>query len=239
MRKPMSAQRLGVFVGASLLAACASTSPPSDGTPPPSETHGPAPSAGRVLGSSDRLLIYQPALGDTLRSIAARFLGSESRDWVIGDFNAVAQAEPNRPLIVPLKPINPSGVSADQYQTVPILCYHRFGNTGGKMAMSAGTFAAQLDWLARNDYRVIPLNQLPGYLEGRRALPKRSVVITIDDGYESVHRIALEFLKHSRRFHFFALRRVGAGLANTAATTAATAFDGVPNTEWATSSKIV
>ena len=63
------------------------------------------------------------------------------------------------------------------------------------MVVTAGNFAAQLDWLARNDYRVIPLSQLAGFLEGRQPLPKRSVVITIDDGYESVHCHALPALR--------------------------------------------
>ena len=156
-----------------------------------------------MLGRSERFVIYQPAAGDTLRSIAAHFLGSEARDWVVADFNALSsawQAEPDRPLAIPLKPINPVGVYADQYQTVPILCYHRFaggnGNgNGGKMVISAASFAAQLDWLARNDYRVITLSQLTAFLQGRQALPKRAVVITIDDGYESVHRVALPLLR--------------------------------------------
>ena len=154
-----------------------------------------------MLGRSERFVIYQPAAGDTLRSISARFLGAESRDWIVADFNGIAQAEADRPLVVPLKPINPLGVYADQYQTVPILCYHRFGGGGGnsngsgKMTVSAANFAAQLDWLARNDYHVIGLAQLVGFLEGRQAVPKRSVVITIDDGYESVHRVALPLLR--------------------------------------------
>ena len=166
-----------------------------------------AAAAGRELGRSERFVIYQPVAGDTLRSIATRYLGSESRHWVIGDFNGVAQVEADRPLIVPLKPLNPAGVTADQYQTVPILCYHRFSagtagggsdngrHGGGKMTVSAANFGAQLDWLARNDFHVIPLAQLAGFLEGRQPLPKRSVVITIDDGYESVHRVALPLLR--------------------------------------------
>lgn len=190
--------------GAVLLVACATpTSAPqphaAPTAPPP-----PPPAGGRVLGRSERFVIYQPAPGDTLRTIAAQFLGSESRDWVVADFNGVAQAEPERTLAIPLTQLNPIGVSADRYQTVPILCYHRFtaggGNGsgiggGGKMVISAANFAAQLDWLARNDYRVITLAQLTAFLQGRQALPRRAVVITIDDGYESVHRVALPLLR--------------------------------------------
>jgi peptidoglycan/xylan/chitin deacetylase (PgdA/CDA1 family) len=86
-------------------------------------------------------------------------------------------------------------VRADEYQTVPILAYHRFGAGGGKMVVSPANFAAQLEYLARNDYRVIPLGQLVGYLAGKQALPQRAVVITIDDGYESTYRHALPLLR--------------------------------------------
>lgn len=151
--------------------------------------------SGEVLGQSERLVVYQPGPGDSLRSIATRFLGSAERDWVIAEFNGVTRAEAGQPLVVPLKPVNAVGVQTDQVQTVPILCYHRFGGGGGKMTVSEANFAQQLDWLAKSGFHVIRLAQLLGFLEGREALPKRSVVITIDDGYESVHRVALPLLR--------------------------------------------
>lgn len=184
------------------LAACGHSPPlplQTPGAEPPVVV---AKASGEVLGQSSRFVIYEPNAGDSLQSIAARFLGDPQRDWVIGDFNGIAQPVPGRPLVVPLKTLNPFGVHADQMQAVPILCYHRFGPTSGKasaglgkMTVSAANFAAQLDWLARNDFRVIRLPQLLSYLEGREALPKRTVVITIDDGYESVHRYAFPLLK--------------------------------------------
>ena len=188
----------------SLLAACG-TPPP---VPTPADPVPPAPTPARptavvadnslkpgVLGRNDRFLVYQPRADETLRTIAAQFLGSEDRYWVIGDANGIGKVEAGVPLIVPLKPLNPIGVTADQYQTIPILCYHRFGGAPNKMSISPSNFAAQMDWLARNDYHVIRLSQLAGFLQGREPLPKRSVVITIDDGYESTYRHALPALR--------------------------------------------
>lgn len=192
----MRFDRALVFALLSAIVGC--STPPLSSGPWPQERSAsslPAPAEGKVLGRSERMVIYQPVEGETLRSIAARLLGSESRDWVIADFNDVAQATAGVPLVVPLATINPVGVYAGQYQTVPILCYHRFGAGGGQMVVSAASFNAQLEWLARNDYRVISLTQLVGFLEGRQSLPRRSVVITIDDGYESVHRIAMPILR--------------------------------------------
>ena len=176
----------------SLLAACGSAPPAA----PPSPAAALLPAAsGEVLGRSDRLLIYSPKAEESLKSIAAKFLGSEDLYWVIGDFNGLSRAEPGQPLVVPLRTLNPLGVYADRYQTIPILCYHRFGSGNAKMLMPPGNFAAQLDWLARNDYHVLRLSQLTDYLEGRQPLPRRSVVITIDDGYESVYRYAFPLLR--------------------------------------------
>jgi peptidoglycan/xylan/chitin deacetylase (PgdA/CDA1 family) len=176
---------------AGLLAACGT--PPQ--VPTTQDVAPAAPSRGQVLGRNQRFLVYQPVAGDTLRSIAANFLGSEERYWAIADFNGIGRAEPGQPLVVPLKSPNPMGVRADEYQTVPILSYHRFGTGSGKMIVSPANFAAQLDYLARNDYRVIPLGQLVGYLAGKQALPQRAVVITIDDGYESTYRHAFPLLR--------------------------------------------
>jgi peptidoglycan/xylan/chitin deacetylase (PgdA/CDA1 family) len=152
--------------------------------------------AGEVLGRSERLLIYLPRGGDQLEAIAQRFLGDASRHWQIAEANGTPKAEAGQPLIVPLQPLNPMGVRASDLQTVPILCYHRFGHgNGSRMVVSPNGFAAQLDWLARNHYTVLRLSQLGAFLEGRQPLPARSVVITIDDGYESVYRHAYPLLK--------------------------------------------
>lgn len=155
---------------------------------------------GKVLGRSDKLLIYQRAPGETVRQVAARFLGSPERDWEIADFNHLPPApdgpQAQQTLVIPLTQRNPLGVYSDRYQTVPILCYHRFGRTSnGKMTVSATALAAQLDWLVRNQFHVLKLADLRDWLAGKRALPMRSVVITADDGYASFYQHAFPLLK--------------------------------------------
>ena len=156
---------------------------------------------GAVLGRNQRLLIYEAAAGDRLAGIATRFLGDAALGWTVAEANAIgvgadsSETLAGRVLIVPLQPRNAVGVSAEQYQTVPILCYHRFGSPSSKMIISPASFAAQLDWLARNHFQVLRLADLAGFLAGHKPLPPRSVVITIDDGYESVYRHAYPLLK--------------------------------------------
>jgi peptidoglycan/xylan/chitin deacetylase (PgdA/CDA1 family) len=149
-----------------------------------------------VAGRSDRLLVYLPRRGDTLEGIAARFLGGAGQAWRVAEANGQRwKPSEGEPVIVPLVHRNPIGVTADGIQTVPILCYHRFGLGPNKMTVTPAQFEAQLDWLARNHYRVLRLGDLTGFLAGREPLPQRSVVITIDDGYESVHRHAFPLLR--------------------------------------------
>ncbi len=176
------------------------TSPPAaDGTWPQA--------AGAVLARNERLLIYRAAPGDRWRGIAARFLGAADDAWQLIEANpaagpqtaaaAEAAAEPTAgtPLLVPLRPLRPLGVHADRVQTVPILCYHRLGPTGAKMVVTPAAFDAQMAWLVNNGYRVLRLAELAPFLAGERPLPPRSVVITFDDGYESVHRHAWPVLR--------------------------------------------
>lgn len=191
---------LYALLAASLLSGCAGTPPATTGHP--ATTHTAPAKSGQILGRNERLLVYQSAPGESLADVAQRFLGSPDQDWVIGDFNHITQADPAKPMVVPLKPLNPVGVYSDRYQTVPILCYHRFTANGGvgkggagKMTVSAADFAAQLDWLARNGFHVLRLSQLEGWLAGKQPLPLRSVIITADDGYASFYRVAYPLLK--------------------------------------------
>jgi peptidoglycan/xylan/chitin deacetylase (PgdA/CDA1 family) len=180
------------------LAGCASAPPPpsSSSVQAPPQSDAAAAPAGEVVVRGDRLLVYLPAAGETLGSVAARLLGSEDREWQIAEANGgITRIEPGQPLVVPLKTLNPLGVHADGYQTVPVLCYHRLGTGGGKMTVSPANFAAQVEWLVRNHYHVVRLAQLGAYLDGREPLPQRSVVITFDDGYESVYRHAYPVLR--------------------------------------------
>lgn len=187
-----------VALAALLLAACGSPPPPA----PPAEpvrvvtAPAPAPRGGEVIARNERLAIYRAGPSEGWAEIATRFYADAAQAWRIAAENpGLAQPQVGRPLVVPLQPVNPPGVGADRFQVVTILCYHRFGLPATKMSIPPASFAAQLQWLAANDYQVIRLADLRGFLEGRRALPPRAVVITIDDGYESVYRHAYPLLK--------------------------------------------
>ncbi|MEU6842065.1 polysaccharide deacetylase family protein [Streptomyces sp. NPDC046716] len=81
---------------------------------------------------------------------------------------------------------------------VPILMYHSVAREPSEetrtLSVSPGRFAEQMEMLA--DHRCTPLTtaELAAIWRGGRALPRRPVLITFDDGYEGVHRHALPVL---------------------------------------------
>lgn len=195
IRQPLAAVLVAVWVAALMgLAGC--------GVRPARPAPESAEGTGTILARSERLLIYEAARNERFADIAQRFLGAADLDWVIETHNpGLTQAEAGQPVVVPLQPPSPAGVTSRRYQTVPVLCYHRFAAPGtktgaqGKMTVSATDFGEQLGWLSRHGWRVLRLSELEAWLHGRKALPPRSVVITADDGYASFYRHAFPLLK--------------------------------------------
>ena len=180
------------------LTAC-STAPPAPPAPVAPLQAAPEPELARgLLARTDRLAVYLPGSGESYTTIAQQQLGNAARAWEIAELNGGATLQPGRALVLPLQPVNPVGVRSERFQTVPILCYHRVGPGNGKMVVSSANFAQQLEWLAANGYTVVALRDLAGFLAGRQALPARSVVLSFDDGYESVYRHAFPLLKKYR-----------------------------------------
>ena len=93
-----------------------------------------------------------------------------------------------------------SAHSAESNVAVPILVYHRLGPVvADSMTVKTSDFASLLAYLDSNGYTVIPLRRLVGYLAGNEAAPpERTVVITADDGHESVYT---EMFPLIRRYH--------------------------------------
>jgi peptidoglycan/xylan/chitin deacetylase (PgdA/CDA1 family) len=95
-----------------------------------------------------------------------------------------------------LKEKNRGGLTPKGYQVVPILGYHTFSeNCKTPLCTPRKTFDRQMKYLKDNQYRVISLKQLRGFLRYQRRLPEKSIVITFDDGYRAVYDIAYPVLK--------------------------------------------
>ena len=208
---------LGVAVG--VLSACAAAPPASTGAPaPPPQAApaspavasrpapAPAPAARPLPASpveplpeafeSDDFVVVLAKAGDTTESLARRYLGDGAKAWLIEDYNGTAAFTQGREVVIPKRPWNPSGVESRGFQLVPILCYHNLGpQTRGRLLMSASAFEEQMRYLKREGYHVITLKQFLEFASLRQQLPRKTVVLTFDDGWRSFKEYAYPILK--------------------------------------------
>lgn len=148
-----------------------------------------------VYRSSD-YVIHQIREMDTPMSLAEQYLGSTDLAWMIEEANGSAPFQPGHFAVIPLKPFNKGGIYAKGVQQVPILCYHRFGNNcDSPLCVPEDIFEQQMKYLKENNFHVITPEQLLAFLEYRQPLPKKSVLITVDDGYSSFYEVAYPILK--------------------------------------------
>jgi peptidoglycan/xylan/chitin deacetylase (PgdA/CDA1 family) len=179
------------IIAAIILAGCAQ----APQRPPPAPEVAVTAQEGVVLARDEAFAVVVAGAGEDLASLAQRYLGDRSKRWRIAEFNGVDEVRPGQTVVIPLKTTNPTGVFANGYLTVPILCYHRFGTRSSQLAVTPAAFEAQMDYLARNGYHVIPLAKLAGFLERGEPIPRKSVVLTIDDGYRSTYEVAYPILR--------------------------------------------
>ena len=191
MRRNVPARLVGAALLA-LVASCATPPPPPPEQPPPVP---PAVDPGPVVGRDNDYVIVSARSGETMASLAERYLGDAGKAWWIAQFNGITTVRAGQTIVIPLRIRNAIGVYANGYQTIPILCYHRFGVRETKLNVAPAAFEAQMDYLARNGYTVIPLKRLARFLEGKEPLPAKTVAITIDDGYRSTYEIAYPILR--------------------------------------------
>src|SRR5438045_3464510 len=86
---------------------------------------------------------------------------------------------------------------------VPILMYHVLAppqpnDPYPDLYVKPADFRAQVAWLAEHRYHAVTLRQVYDYWRGRRALPRKPVVLTFDDGYHSDFTVALPTLRARR-----------------------------------------
>lgn len=154
------------------------------------------PAQGRRAFESSDFIVTFAREGDTTRSLAARFLGDAAKAWMIEDYNGVVRLARGQEVVIPKKAWSPAGVYASGYQLVPVLVYHNIGpQAKGRLIMAASSFEQQMRYLKSHGYRVIALNDLIQHMALGRQIPRRSVVLTFDDGYKSFLQYAYPILK--------------------------------------------
>ena len=84
--------------------------------------------------------------------------------------------------------------------SLAVLMYHYFYDTSkgekGKNGnwMEISKFEEQLKYLKENDYYFPTWEEVADFVDGKVDLPKKSVVITMDDGHKSLYKLAIPIL---------------------------------------------
>jgi peptidoglycan/xylan/chitin deacetylase (PgdA/CDA1 family) len=72
---------------------------------------------------------------------------------------------------------------------VPVFCYH---------LVEPDIFRADLSFLRTNGYHTLSGAEFLAHMEGRQAIPERSVLLTFDDGPRNFHEVAFPLLREFR-----------------------------------------
>lgn len=84
---------------------------------------------------------------------------------------------------------------------IPVLMYHYFydekkGETGSNNNwMEISDFEQQVKYLVENNYYFPSWDELANFVSGKITLPKKSIIITIDDGHKSLFEKAIPILQ--------------------------------------------
>ena len=132
--------------------------------------------------------------GDSVAATA-----SASPQLMLGDFEDLAPSAVHESFLSILEVV-PVG---RQNITMPILTYHYVRQPppmqsdllGYRLSVSAADFTAQMDLLATNRFHPVDFNDVRAYFAGKRPLPAKPVVITLDDGYNDLYTTAYPILR--------------------------------------------
>lgn len=136
--------------------------------------------------------------GETLETLSIEIYGTPDQSWRLAQYNRVEAVTAGDRLVIPPSDAIIPPLPSTRYQTVPIFAYHRFTAgryRGDRLELAAEDFDAHLNFLRENNFHIISMDTYTDYLDGKTSIPRKSVVITIDDGFKSVYDVAFPILK--------------------------------------------
>jgi poly-beta-1,6-N-acetyl-D-glucosamine N-deacetylase len=103
------------------------------------------------------------------------------------------------PLLALLLLVPSARAAAATGEELTILSYHEVADRGEALvplyAVTPTDFVRQLDWLRNHGYRFVGVDDVLAARQGKRPLPDKAVLVTFDDGYQSVYDHAWPVLK--------------------------------------------
>jgi poly-beta-1,6-N-acetyl-D-glucosamine N-deacetylase len=116
---------------------------------------------------------------------------------------AVPNLALSAPIAVPVAAPSETPIAKSAKNDFRVLCYHDIRDnlreslekSPESTAISTRELVEQFDWLRRNGYNVISLQQVVDARAGGAALPDKAVLLTFDDGYRSTYTHVYPLLK--------------------------------------------
>lgn len=88
--------------------------------------------------------------------------------------------------------------AAQNSRTLPIVMYHHVtekDSRAGKYVVKKSELENDLDYIKKCGYTCVTVSDLINYIDGKKELPKKIIMITFDDGFESVYQLVWPLLK--------------------------------------------
>ena len=198
-----SAARRSILVVGLVLSAAACSTTRQVEAPPPAQTPGvrqaselPGAAKEPDVFESQHFTVTKAKAGDTPEALATRHLGDPKKKWMIEDFTGARVFSEGQEVVIPKHDWNPVGVFPWGYQLVPVLVYHNISATEkGRLSIAVRNFEAQMRQLQDEGFQTVSLAEFLAFTAGRRQLPRKSVLLTFDDGYKSFVQYARSTLK--------------------------------------------
>ncbi len=81
---------------------------------------------------------------------------------------------------------------------LPVVMYHQLTKSesrAGKYILTVEQFERDLQFLKKYGYKSLSVSQLLDFADGKNDIPEKSIMLTFDDGYETVYEYALPLLE--------------------------------------------
>lgn len=95
--------------------------------------------------------------------------------------------------------------SASNTTVVPVLCYHDINDQGNTLSVAEENLRAHFAYLKQMKYTPISLQQYKNTLAGKENLPEHPILLSFDDGYQSMYTKVLPLLKEYQYPAMFAI----------------------------------
>lgn len=94
--------------------------------------------------------------------------------------------------------ISVSTLAQNTSDELPIVMYHQLtknANKSGKYVLTLEQFEKDLQFLKSKGYQTVTVNRLMEFSQGKGELPEKAIMITFDDGNETIYEYALPLLE--------------------------------------------